>query len=87
MKYIKACDVLPKHLLEEIQKYAEGCAVYIPNRSGSRREWGNTTGIKSKLINRNMQIRDDFRSGIYVDDLSDKYNLSVETIKKIVYSR
>ena len=23
MKYIKACDILPKYLLEEIQKYVE----------------------------------------------------------------
>lgn len=87
MKYVKACDVLPKHLLEEIQKYADGCAIYIPNRDGSRKEWGDTTGIKSELMLRNIQIKQDYKTGIYVDDLSEKYNLSSETIKKIIYSR
>lgn len=86
MKYVKACDILPEYLLQEIQKYAEGCIIYVPNRTGKRKAWGDMTGIKSELIDRNMQIRSDFRSGIIIDELSEKYCLSVETIKKIVYS-
>lgn len=87
MKYVKACEILPKHLIEEIQQYAEGCIVYIPNKNGCRREWGNKTGIKSELMNRNIKIKDDYKSGIFINDLSEKYNLSTETIKKIIYSR
>ncbi|MCB2296690.1 CD3324 family protein [Clostridium tagluense] len=87
MKYIKACDILPKCLLEEIQKYAKGCIVYIPNKAGTRRAWGDMTGTKSELINRNIHIKIDFKDGILIDKLSKKYNLSVESIKKIIYSR
>jgi Mor family transcriptional regulator len=86
MKYIKACDILPKDLLEEIQNYAEGCIVYIPNKTGNRRAWGDMTGTKSELVKRNIQIKKDFKTGIKIDNLSKKYSLSVETIKKIIYS-
>ena len=87
MKYIKACDILPKYLLEEIQQYAEGCIVYIPNKIGNRKAWGDMNGTKNELVNRNIQIRLDFKAGIVINQLSDKYSLSVETIKKIIYSR
>ena len=87
MKYIKAYDILPKYLLEEIQRYAEGCIVYIPNKIGNRKAWGDMNGTKNKLVNRNIQIRFDFKAGIVINQLSDKYSLSVETIKKIIYSR
>ena len=87
MKYIKACEILPKYLLEEIQQYAEGCIVYIPNKTGNRRAWGDMNGTKSELVNRNSKIRIDFKAGIIIDKLSDKYSLSIETIKKIIYSR
>lgn len=87
MNYVKAYDILPEHLLEEIQKYAEGCMIYIPNKVGNRKAWGNTTGTKSELVKRNIQIKDSFNTGIKIDELSEKYSLSVETIKKIVYSR
>ena len=87
MKYIKAYDILPKYLLEEIQRYAEGCIVYIPNKIGNRKAWGDMNGTKNELVNRNIQIRFDFKAGIVINQLSDKYSLSVETIKKIIYSR
>jgi len=87
MKYIKACDILPKYLLEELQQYVEGCIVYIPNKMGNRRAWGDMNGTKSKLLNRNNLIRVDFNAGIVINELSEKYNLSIETIKKIIYSR
>jgi Mor family transcriptional regulator len=87
MKYIKACDILPKYLLEEIQNYAEGCIVYIPNKTGNRKAWGDMTGTKRELVKRNIRIREDFKDGIAINVLSEKYSLSIETIKKIVYSR
>jgi Mor family transcriptional regulator len=87
MKYIKACDIFPKYLLEEIQQYTEGCVVYIPNKTGNRRSWGDMTGTKTKLQNRNIRIKIDFKAGLVIDELSEKYSLSVESIKKIIYSR
>ncbi|WP_341473325.1 CD3324 family protein [Clostridium estertheticum] len=60
--------------------------VYIPNKTGNRKVWGDLTGTKSELANRNIQIRQESKDGIVINVLSEKYSLSVETIKKIVYS-
>mgnify|MGYP001561440073 CR=1 FL=1 len=70
MKYIKACDIFPKYFLEEIQNYAEGCIVYIPNKTGNRSSWCEMNGTKSELVNRNTQIRVDFKTSILIDELS-----------------
>lgn len=86
MKYINAIEVLPKELISEIQKYVEGNIVYIPNKSGKRMEWGKRTGAKSKCRQRNNEIRRLYKSGESLDELSKKYYLAIETIKKIIYS-
>lgn len=87
MKYVKACDILPQYLLEEIQNYAEGCMIYIPNKFGNRKAWGDTTGARYELNKRNLNIKKAFKNGTEIEKLSKKYCLTVETIKKIVYSK
>ena len=41
MSYIRAEEVLPKELIETIQQYVNGKAIYIP--STSKKEWGSHT--------------------------------------------
>lgn len=86
MKYINAIEVLPKELISEIQKYVEGNILYIPNKSGKRMEWGEKTGAKNKCRQRNNEIRSLYKNGESLDELSKKYYLAIETIKKIIYS-
>ena len=86
MKYLKAIDVLPQYLLEEIHKYIDGCIVYVPQKSGNRRAWGDKSGVRQELQRRNACIKADFVNGTLIYELSEKYGLSEETIKKIVYS-
>ena len=43
MKYENAKDILPASLLREVQKYAEGKAIYIPKRERSK-GWGEAVG-------------------------------------------
>lgn len=85
MKYIKADHIFPEELLREIQKYAQGVAVYIPNPEGVRKQWGESSGSRNYLRSRNNQIREKFRSGASICQLSDEFYLSMDTIKKIVY--
>ncbi|CAH2213558.1 CD3324 family protein [Tepidibacter aestuarii] len=87
MKYIKASDILPEQLITEIHKYIEGHAIYIPNKTGTRKTWGEKNGAKYEYIQRNNEIRISYKNGNSINELSEKYCLSVETIKKIVYSR
>lgn len=86
MKYFNGRDIFPEPLLRQIQKYAAGQLVYIP--AGTvKRAWGETSGYKRYLAERNREIRSAFRNGADVERLADGYCLSVESIKRIVYSK
>ena len=87
MQYKQASKIFPEHLLTEIQKYADGCVVYIPNKNGSRKAWGLNTNAKTEISERNKNIRTEYRSGKSLRELNDKYFLSITTIKKIIYSK
>ncbi|GAA4851906.1 CD3324 family protein [Paenibacillus vulneris] len=87
MKYISANEILPEHLLREIQQYVQGRVLYIPAREGARKKWGQLSGQREYLNNRNSEIRQLFRKGIRMDQLSTTYCLSEDSIKKIVYSK
>lgn len=86
MKYENGRDIFPEQLLKQIQKYVSGKLVYIP-LSKNKRSWGETSGYKQYLFERNLEIRNKFKAGAGIDQLSDEYYLSCETIKKIVYSK
>ncbi len=47
MQYENAKDILPASLLAEVQKYAEGKAIYIPKRT-KREGWGEASGYRDK---------------------------------------
>ena len=85
MKYINACSVLPDELVREIQKYVQGEAVYIPSPDGVRRRWGEKSGNRAQLAERNRDIRNRFQAGECVDRLAEAYFLSADSIRKIVY--
>lgn len=87
MKYCNAEEVLPRHLLAEIQKYVQGVQIYVPKRTGSRLGWGERNGQRMQLYQRNRQIRIEFRTGITIEELMTSYHLGYESIRKIVYRR
>ncbi|MCA0969261.1 hypothetical protein LCM20_01500 [Halobacillus litoralis] len=80
-----AKEVLPKELMKQIQQYIQGDTIYIPKLKESHHKWGTKSGVRKELDERNESIRRDFRSGVVVLELAERYCLSVETIKKIVY--
>lgn len=85
MKYRNASDVLPDELIKEIQKYTSGEAIYIPSHK-ERKKWGSDTGARTFYSQKNGEIRKKYYEGNPIDLLSEEYNLSVETIRKIIYS-
>jgi len=87
MSYKKADKVLPKDLLDEIQKYVQGEYLYIPSPSDKKKGWGVKSGAREELVQRNNEIREKFLEGLTIEELSDLYYLSMNTIKKIVYSK
>ena len=86
MKYENAKDILPAKLLEEVQKYAEGKAIYIPKREKTR-GWGEASGYRDKLNKRNAMICSRYSSGQSIMEIAEEFYLSPETIKKLVYGK
>lgn len=85
MKYKNASEILPDELLKEIQKYISGDVIYIP-AEGKRKKWGTGSGSRIYYEQRNEDIRNKyFMQKVKLDKLCEEYNLSEETIKKIIY--
>lgn len=87
MKYVKADHVLPEELLKEIQKYVYGELIYIPKPPEERKKWGEKTGAREYLNHRNTEIRRKFSDGVSIDELTQLFCLSYDSIKKIVYTK
>ncbi|MUK88941.1 hypothetical protein GMD78_11100 [Ornithinibacillus sp. L9] len=87
MSNVKAKTVLPQELLEEIQNYVQGETIYIPKPKARYQKWGACSGAKKSIAKRNALIKQSFRNGVPIEQLAEEYYLSVETIKKIVYSK
>ncbi|OAB39050.1 hypothetical protein PMSD_03720 [Paenibacillus macquariensis subsp. defensor] len=87
MKYINADDLFPEKLLKEIQEYIHGGMVYIPKPDGLRKKWGENSGGRKHLNLRNDEIRQKFSVGVTIDQLTEQFHLSYDSIKKIVYSK
>ncbi len=85
MSYVKAEDVLPKHLVEEIQKYIYGQLLYIPRKKENSLSWGEKKGTKEELLKRNQEIIDYYKAGQTVEELSKLFFLSEKRIRGIIH--
>jgi len=86
MAYVKATAILPEKLIVEIQKYIQGESIYIPKLEKTHQKWGSRSGTRKLIDDRNKSIKTSFKNGITIDQLAKDYYLSVETIKKIIYT-
>jgi Mor family transcriptional regulator len=86
LDYKKGAEVLPARLLKEIQEYVDGGLVYIPKRS-SRAGWGDVSGARRSIDQRNRMIVSQFTRGASITELADQFHLGEDTIKKIVYRK
>ncbi|MBQ2668334.1 MAG: ParB-like nuclease domain-containing protein [Clostridia bacterium] len=86
LKYENAKDIFPEDLLRQIQRYVSGKLIYIPALE-EKKSWGETSGYRQYLVERNRAIRSAFGEGQEIDALAEAYALSPESIKRIVYSR
>lgn len=85
MSYVNADDVLPKILVEEIQKYVDGQLIYIPRKNENSLSWGEKNGTKEKLAERNQTIVKRYYSGQTITELSKVYYLSEKRIQGIIH--
>lgn len=87
MKYINANEILPKPLIKELQNYVQGGYLYVPIKTDERKNWGEQSGYRLELDRRNEKIRQEYKNGVSLDILADRYYLSVSAVKKIIYKK
>jgi Mor family transcriptional regulator len=83
--YLNAENVLPRSLLQEIQKYVQGKEIYIPKQPAKRLGWGEANGTRLKLTKRNMEIYKQYRNGESIESLMGNYHMSYDSIKRIIH--
>lgn len=87
MKYINAKDLLPDALVRELQNYLQGGYLYVPTDQAQQKRWGEVSGYRQELQQRNRRIIEEFQDGTSVEALAEKYFLSVSAIRKIIYQK
>ena len=87
MKYRNANEILPVMLVEELQKYMQAGYIYIPAKTEQHKSWGELSGYRKELDDRNRKIISDYKQGMSVEKLADFYHLSVYAIRKIIYQK
>ena len=63
MKYINAKFLLPDALVKELQHYIQGGYLYIPTDQTQQKCWGEKSGYRQELQQRNCRIRAARRQG------------------------
>ncbi len=82
MSYQNAEEVLPKQLLEAIQRYISGKSIYIPCKE--KKVWGSQTDGKHYYKNRNRDICKKHSRGSSTKTLAGEYSLSEKSIQRIL---
>ena len=86
MNYRNAQDIFPENLLKQIQRYVSGETIYIPAKN-EKKAWGESSGYRAYLAKRNQSMKKDFADGLTIEQLSEKYCLSFDSVKHIVYTK
>lgn len=83
MNYKNGRDILPDNLLSQLQEYIQGQLIYIPKKK-VRAGWGQVNGTRELIDMRNSEIFGLYKRGASLRELVKKYNLSEDSIRKIV---
>lgn len=86
MNYRNAKEVFPENLLIEIMKYVGEGLIYFPANE-EKKQWGSVSGTREQLQKRNMDIRCDYKDGMTISELEEKYYLSQSSLRRIIYSK
>jgi Mor family transcriptional regulator len=82
--YKNGKEILPSELLEQLQEYAQGDLIYIPKKEENRTGWGENSGAKRVISDRNRDICEAHRNGAKTAELAARFCLSEDSIRKIL---
>ncbi len=86
MKYVNAAEILPDGLVRELQNYLQGGYLYVPAVREQRKGWGELSGYRKELQQRNGRIVEEYQKGASMEELACRHSLSIHAIRKIIYS-
>lgn len=84
MNYKNGRTVLPNSLLEQLQEYVQGDLIYIPKKDEDKVGWGENSGAKILLKDRNQKILEAHKDGKNIIELANTFFLSEDSIRKIL---
>lgn len=84
MGYKNAIFVLPDNLIIAIQQHIDGEYLYIPRNTENKKAWGELKDSKQIYAQRNAIIFEEYKCGMTVEELANKYFLSPKTVYKIL---
>ena len=87
MKHYNAEKLLPEALVRELKRYVQGGYIYVPTDAGNRKRWGEVSGCRRELAERDRAIAGQYRDGVSVAALSERYHLTEHAIRKIIYRK
>ncbi|MCL2841660.1 MAG: CD3324 family protein [Defluviitaleaceae bacterium] len=87
LKYVNAKDVLPPEILAQVQKYTCGALIYVPKAGDEKVGWGQRSGARAQVVNRNRGIIEAYKSGTAIHELMEEHCLSEASIRKIIYNK
>ena len=83
MNYINADAILPEELLKEIQRHIPGGLVYIPKPKEAHQKWGEKSGSRAVVRERNDQIRRLFAAGVTVHELTERFSCPSTVLRRL----
>lgn len=84
MRYLRAKDILPAELLNQLQEYIDGAYLYIPRKNENRLAWGDRTQSKTETASRNREIYQRALEGEAAAQLAEAYFLTEKTVRRIL---
>ena len=84
MGYKNAICVLPDNLIAAIQQHIDGEYLYIPRKIENKNVWGALKNSRQLYAERNAAIFKEYKCGMTVEKLANKYYLSPKTVYKIL---
>lgn len=87
MKYKNAQVILPDALVKELQSYVQGEYIYVPVEQEQQKRWGEVSGYRKELEQRNQKIKQEYQSGISINCLAEKYCLSLYAVRNMLFGK
>ena len=74
-------------MIEELQEYVQAGYIYISAKDEQHKSWGELSGYRKELYERNEIIIKKYKNGVSIEELAEEYYLSVYAIRKIIYQK